>query len=502
MQAAAPQPVFSWDAFEQAFLDAALAVASAVLARHPEHRFYAVALAGMGRELDGPLFLPAIALNSEQAYAQAKGGGDDGGGGTLYSLRWNPADWRWPDLPADSPALARMQQELQAHACRGDVAHWRATEQQCLEALVRACQRLRTALRASPWSDRLTPDFAVLLHEDSDEGVQWARRCLGDDAFAALLPGHAAAIAEALRVEALPPDQQLRYHLACLRNEAAPELGLGRQQAVDHATQDTEHALRRLGPVAVPALLALLERADTQSIAARLLGDIGSASPEVLDALRHHLLRPVSRGSRAHLGRAGRLGCACALGQLGDGRWLLSQVGTLADDLVASGLAAPLGPFRDRCLQPRPLDYAPLEHAVLQHPALQLALQGKLAPGRGTCTLGPADVDEALRGLGSPMPLVRQHAAMALGDRALGSERAPRIVPALARAATGDAEETVRFLAVLGLGYWKQDAAHLRSLAQATAAHDPSDRVRDAARRWLEALDTHRAMAPTGQAPG
>lgn len=490
-------PAMDWQAFEQTLLDDALALLLPALQAHAlRGDVYAVALAGMYRELDGPIYLPTVSMGSEAGLAEAGDGLEDDSG-TLYSLRWNPADWNWPEMSSDSPAMAAAQAALAAEAQGGDVAQWETTDRCCTDALVNVCHRLRTALQASPVADRLTPGFAVLLHEDSDEGIGMALRCLGEEAFARLLPGHAADLAEEARVAALPDADRLRYHLACLAHQPAPELGLTREQAQRHG-EAAQRALRAFGPAAIPALLSLLERTSTQCEAARLLGEIGAATPEAMAALRAHALKPVPRSSNRHLAQAGRNWCASALAHLGDSAWLLeqAQAGALSDECVAQGLSSPYGAFRNHALDPLPLDYRPIESLPAVRPALLPLVEKWLRPGSGTCTLRPHEVDEAVRGLHSPLTVVRQHAAMALGDRALGAEAGARAVPLLARAVAHDGDETVRYLAVLALDYWRGEAAPQRPLAEATAASDASTKVRDAAQRWIQVLDDLAAGVP------
>jgi len=484
-----------WQAFEQTLLDDALALVLPALQAHTlRGDVYAVALSGMYRELDGPIYLPTVSMGSEAALAEAE---PEDEGGTLHCLRWNPADWNWPEMSSDSAAMASAQAALAAEAQGGDVAQWEATDCRCVDALVNVCHRLRAALQASPVADRLTSGFAVLLHEDSDEGIAIAQRCMGEEAFARLLPGHAADLAEARRVAGLPDAERLRYHLACLAHQPAPELGLTRAQAQRHG-EAAQDALRDFGPVAIPALLSLLEHTSTQCEAARLLGEIGAATPEVVAALRAQALKPVPRSSNRHLAQAGRNWCASALAHLGDSAWLLqqAQAGTLGDECVAQGLSSPYGAFRNHALAPLPLDYRLIESLPAVRPALLPLVEKWLRPGKGTCTLRLHEVDEALRGLQSPLTVVRQHAAMLLGERALGAQAGGHIVPALAHAVAHDSDETVRYLAVLALDDWRSEAAAERPLAEATAASDASTKVRDAAQRWLQVLDDIAAGVP------
>jgi len=491
----AQAPAMDWQAFEQAVLDDALALVLPALQAHTlRGDVYAVALAGMYRELDGPIYLPTVSMGSEAALAEAE---PEDEGGTLHCLRWNPADWNWPEMSSDSAAMAAAQAALAAEAQGGDVAQWEATDRGCVDALVGVCHRLRAALQASPVADRLTSGFAVLLHEDSDEGIAIAQRCLGEETFARLLPGHAADLAEARRVAELPDAERLRYHLACLAHQPAPELGLTRAQAQRHG-EAAQGALRAFGTAAIAALLQLLPRAETQCEAARLLGEIGAATPEVVVALRAQALKPVPRSSNRHLAQAGRNWCASALAHLGDSAWLLqqAQAGTLGDECVAQGLSSPYGAFRNHARAPLPLNYRLIESLPAVRPALLPLVEKWLRPGKGTCTLRLHEVDEALRGLQSPLTVVRQHAAMLLGERALGAQAGGHIVPALAHAVAHDSDETVRYLAVLALDDWRGEAAAQRPLAEATAASDASTKVRDAAQRWLQVLDDIAAGVP------
>ena len=60
-------PPLDWKQFEQSLLELYWQQAQAFLAAHPREEIYALALNGLYREEDGPIYLPTLAANSEQA---------------------------------------------------------------------------------------------------------------------------------------------------------------------------------------------------------------------------------------------------------------------------------------------------------------------------------------------------------------------------------------------------------------------------------------------------
>jgi hypothetical protein len=59
-----------WKQFEQTLFSIYWQDAQAFLAANPQESIYALALNGLYREEDGPIYLPTLSANSEQAYSQ------------------------------------------------------------------------------------------------------------------------------------------------------------------------------------------------------------------------------------------------------------------------------------------------------------------------------------------------------------------------------------------------------------------------------------------------
>lgn len=192
--------------------------------------------------------------------------------------------------------------------------------------------------------------------------------------------------------------------------------------------------------------------------AAKLLGEIGIATPEVIRALRPHV--------------DGAIWPPAALGLLGDFEWLAQQ----SPPLALAGLAAPLKGI-STAARGVPLDYSHLTRYLDRAGKRAIArAEQELEPGSSGCEIAATDVDEALRGLVSRHAVIRWHACGVLGERALGTAAGKRILPALAERLR-DEHRIVRRLAVLSLSAWKGAAKPYRS-QMATLAKDPDEVVR------------------------
>lgn len=485
-----------WKQFEQTLFSIYWQDAQAFLAANPQESIYALALNGLYREEDGPIYLPTLSANSEQAYSQMVNAPEPQGRlsefdldtGQLGSLRWNPPDWEWEELDSasDSQDLVQLEQALLAEANKSTPAHWLRTEAQLIKALIRICKQLTKACQKSPWSGQLTPEFAVLIYvEDTQECEAMARESMGEARFLALFPGHDQQAQRRARVAALSPAQQLQYHLSCLEGIGCPELGLSPKEA-QLLGEEAETALLAMNHSQVAhALLPMLNRPGKQWRAAMLLAQIAYRDEQVLTALRQQVQAPI-RSTREESERGW---CASALGSLGDQEWLQQQIGTTAVpvDRIAQGIAYP---YRSWNSKPGTtalhLDYAPLERALdLKHPALTRALNEELSPGTGYCSLRVEDLEQALLALQSVHALVRVHAACIMGERSLGAAAGRRITPVLAQALSHDRNENVRYQAMLGLRYWKKASAAQRATIEHAAEHDASDNIRKLAQQWL-----------------
>ncbi|RUR67264.1 DUF4303 domain-containing protein [Variovorax guangxiensis] len=450
-----------WKALEPLIVEDATRALRELLNQNPGERLYAVAFSGMYRELDGPIYLPALSANSVSAR-------EDEGSGDFWSAEWNPADWRWDEIQFSSPALdaaADAACELTRNETREG---WLLAERECIDMLVSAARKLRAALGDAP---QLTPDFVLFLHDD-ENGLDLARRCIGDAAFQALFPKEAIAQRERMRVASLPVEERVAWLVG----------RLGRFDGKPVDAEDAEQWLIDIGAPAVPALVEQLARPRGRfgSEAARMLGRIGLATPEVLDTLRKRLLARGDKPTHAW--------CAATLAYLGDSEWLFGRLAEWRGEperaaVAIRGLCAPYSSFRDPT--PAALDYRQLETLLSGSAAEVAVVHDKLKPGSSYCTLRAGELDEALRGLASPHALVRRHAASLLDERGLGAEAGERILPALADRLAHDDDADVRWQAVRGLMAWKRAALPWQAQVRHAGLHDADERVREAARQCL-----------------
>lgn len=478
-----------WKQFEQTLFSIYWQDAQAFLAANPQESIYALALNGLYREQDGPIYLPTLSANSERAYSQRVNAPKpqsrlsefDLDTGRLGNLRWNPPDWEWEELDSasDSQELEQLEQALLAEANKSTPAHWLRTEAHLIKALIRICKQLTKACQKSPWASQLTPEFAVLIYvQDTQECEALARQSMGQARFLALFPSHDLDAQRRARVAALSPAQRLQYHLSCLEGIECTELGLSRKEA-QSLGEEAEAALLVMDHRQVAhALLPMLTRPGKQWRAAMRLAQMAYRDEQILTALRQQVQAPIhSPGQESERGW-----CASALGALGDQEWLQQQIGSAAvpADRIAQGIAYPYRSWNSKPgTTPLHLDYAPLERALdLKHPALTQALNKELSPGGGYCSLRVADLEQALSALQSAHALVRVHAACIMGERSLGAAAGRRITPALAQALSHDSNDGVRYQAMLGLRYWKKASAAQRAAIEHAAEHDACDNIR------------------------
>lgn len=464
-----------WKALEPLVVEDAVRALRRLLDDNPEERFYVAAFHGVYRECDGIIALPSLAANTVSAR-----GDEDRASPDFWDADWNPADWDHELIDYESPALRAAAKAADSAARRGSRADWLQAEKDCFDMLAGASRKVREALGGAP---RLTPDFVVFVH-DEEYATALARRCLGDETFERTFTTEAAADRERARVAALPVAERVAFLI-------------GRLDRFDGAIS-AEEAAEQLCAIGAPAVPALLERMrhgkgkdrnDHAWRGARLLGRIGTATPEVLDALKTQMVK--SRDE------PGRHWAARALAYLGLSDWLLSQLaqadgtgtGAPSDTARAAieGLCAPYSAFRDRT--PLPLDYRPLEALLAGPPATVGAALEILRPGSSYCELRPGEVDEALRGLGSPRAFVRRHAASLCWERGLGTEAGQRLLPALAERLANDDNADVRWEAARSIGAWKHEGQPWHAAVAHAAAHDTDERVREAAQSVLNGAD-------------
>jgi hypothetical protein len=88
---------FAWKHLEDTYTTQAVRVALRVIRENPRHTFYAVALQESYRELDGPIYLPRLALNCVEALQKQQGAA------APYDM--GSANWRWNTKRVETPQL-------------------------------------------------------------------------------------------------------------------------------------------------------------------------------------------------------------------------------------------------------------------------------------------------------------------------------------------------------------------------------------------------------------
>lgn len=427
---------FDWKRFELELFEELRAALKRFAKHHRHEHFYAVALFGVYRELDGLLSLPSLAASSTEE------GPDAEAPTSFWSARFNPADWPH-ELELNHKTARRLEQELTAEATRGTVAQWRSVEQRYFKVLVRIAGALRAdALELLA----CTGDFVCFWH-DEEGGPELARETI-DDTLARRLFSREAAQKRARQKLA---KQQPSERAAFLVTRFGQFEGITSEQA--------QRELLAMGEAAHVALVGALADKKNGWTAAKVLGQIGVASPKVIAALRR---------------RADELWFAMALGMLGDVEWLSKQKpATAVNGLTARLKAITAGGA------PRPLDYRPLEAWLSENAKGRSLVEHELAPGRSFVDLRKSDVNEALRALSSPFAVVRWHAASVLGDRELGAAAGAKALPALA-GVLQDKHALVRRLAVLSLSRWKTASKPYHAAIRAMK-NDADPVVRDVA---------------------
>ena len=90
--------------------------------QRPPETFYVLAFLDGYAEEEGPIYPPTVAMNSIEAVRDMHPAADEH---DFWGERWNPADWRWPELPVGGRALAARYTNITKLAGAGSVADWR-----------------------------------------------------------------------------------------------------------------------------------------------------------------------------------------------------------------------------------------------------------------------------------------------------------------------------------------------------------------------------------------
>jgi hypothetical protein len=417
--------VFDWDGFTRSVADGVARATRELLGDARGQTPFGLALFGFYAETAGVVNLPLIALGTLEGVADP-----------LY--RSSPPDWdhiadEWGRDGAMAAWAARLNETVSGLRRR----EWDRVHHRFESAVVEAMSIARQSLLANG-------DLAasVVCFVADDEGRLLRRSVTADE-----LAIHFPELAEADRAEeeigALPMSERVA--------RLAELAGLVPARPTSLTSVGSERAtelLLLLGAHAAPIAVGGLADTETRWAAAKFLADLHQPLPFVLAALRSQLSGDDDR--------PGRNWVANALARLGAGRELLDRY-DLPSETVASGVAAPYTPFRDRGVAHYSLDYGLLSEALLRDD-LYLLLAERLAAGHGECTLDISDVPGAIAGLDSVHALIRRHAVSALAW-------------AIAPEGDIDLDAAIR--------------AAVRNRVSALAKNDPDDKVRAAAAHEL-----------------
>lgn len=372
---------FDWDAFETELTLAAADAVRALVASAAPERPYAVAFSEFYSELTGVIYLPNLAVATEESV-------------TDPDCRFSPPDWEYQDYEWGETD-SRWGEQLVAAASGLPRARWEQEWDRFAEAMLHIAARVRTLLV----TDGTLPQDVVVYLDDEDADL--LVRSLTADEMNRHFPAYVAAAEAERDVLAMPTEQRVPLLAEAAGLTTRPgrrELGqlLGRERALT--------LLLDTGMAAVPVGIAALEHHDTAWTGAKLLADLGLATPEVMAALWAAL--PLRGNAHDWV--------ATALGRLGAGLEVLARRDLPAESRAAA-VAGPYRSFRDHAPSHPPLDYALLA-AGLADPAVAAIVAEELQPGRGYCTLDAADLPGVRPGLDHCEPVIRRHAVVTIGE--------------------------------------------------------------------------------------
>ncbi len=367
---------FDWEAFETDLsLAAAKAVREMVEAAASETP-YAVAFSEFYAETTGVIYLPNLALATEESV-------DD------PDCRFSPPDWEYQDYEWGETD-SQWGERLSAAVTGLPRTQWEQEWDRFAQAMLNIAAWTRTTLVA----DGTLPDDAVVYLDDEDADL--LVRSLTAEELRRHFPDYLAAAEAERNLLALPIEQRVASLVAAAGFLPGPPGALGRERATE--------LLLDAGAAAAPAGITALGHPETAWAGAKLLADLNIATPEVLEALWAAL--PLRGNAHDWV--------ATALGRLGAGLEVLARRDLPAGSRAAA-VAAPYRSFRDHGRGHPPLDYTLLA-AGLADPAVATIVADDLKPGRGYCTLDAADLPGVRPGLEHPEPVIRRHAVIVLSD--------------------------------------------------------------------------------------
>jgi hypothetical protein len=406
--------MFDWTTFEAAFVETTEAAIDKWFTKYPKQHPYAIAFHELYYELDGPISIPSLGINSVEKQKHEEGTDEE-------NYKWSPADWHWTSLLPERSPLAKLEKPLIDEACSGSQAHWKKTKKHFDKILLHVTKRLYQKYSKHP---QVTDDFVVYI-DDDEYGRDLIKRCVPARLYKKHFDG-----LDKPNLSKLSPEERLAIYIKDIWSY--------------------EKEILAMGVNAIPALIEKLNDPENGWAAAGILADIGQPTEAVISALRKHAR---TKGGTGELS-------ANALHLLGDVEFLYELLNSeellnQAVDGILKGLKVGAS---DRKV-PLPLNYSHAERLLaMNSPAIEARVIEALKPGSSFIDPKPSDLDELIRGLNSPHVPIRQHAACVAGDRALGKAVGKKLLPVLAEKLT-DSVPNVRRLALLALSYWKSDAA-------------------------------------------
>lgn len=429
-----------WKGFESLVSNKVLETLTRLLDRQKKP-IYAAAFHEFYCEMDGPIAMPCLAANSDEAAAIEAGN------------HWSSADWKWIEITYSTPEIRKAHKAIEKEACR-EGGNWEKTQKRFVDAFIKVAKELSKQLGKHP---QVTKDFGVFvfLEDEAETEIDALKRCMSPAKFKRLFPDMQAMLDDASHLAASSPDTKLARYREDLREH--------------------EQAILKLGEQAIPMLRDALNDDEQCWAAADLIAKIGVADPLTIEILK----------DRAWSGMALAFHDTIALALLGEIEFLLELAREPRTQIIAiRGISSLYSTLMNHwCQHPQPLDYRPMER-LMAIPGCEAKVFELFS---GSRSITPEDVDEALRGLESQHDGIREHAVCTLGNPKLGKKLAGKILPALA-ARLQDTSATARRLAIVSLSYWKKQASpfagEVRKLFK-----DPDPQVASFAKQFISAVE-------------
>ncbi|MUL67257.1 hypothetical protein BOO86_22475 [Mycobacterium sp. CBMA 234] len=404
---------FDWAACESELTASAVAAVRTLVAAAAGQRPYAVAFSEFYTETTGVIYLPNLALATEESVPEP-------------SYRFSPPDWEFQDYEwgdTDASWGDRLSEAVTGLP-RGQ---W----DEAWERFAQAMLTIAAGVRAAMVADGTLPTDVVVYLDDEDGEL--LVRSLTTDELQRHFPEYVATIEAERAVLALPIEERVAALAAAAGLIPGPPSDLGRESA--------RELLLELGEAAVAVAISALGRRDTAWLGAKLLADLDVASAKVTDALWAALPLP----------GPGHDWAATALGRLGCGFEVLTS--DLPPASRAAAVSGPYRSFRDHGRGHRPMDYTLLAGG-LADPTVAALVAEELAPGRGYCTLDSTDLPGARLGLDHAEPVIRRHAVVVIGEligplgpEGVNSDDVTALRAQITKAAAEDPDDEVRRLA-------------------------------------------------------